>query len=453
MRDLHLKEVEINSFAGIDTESPVVIHWTEAKKNQGITMLRGDQETGKTSTLNAIMSLMGAVFNFETKTFINKKNDTIDTSLKFTYEGADYEASQSGSRVMLKRFFKEAAGGKGKWIAEGSPKETLRIIFGNLGISPMFLKSLPGKKQIQWFKETFGVTEEVSKKEQKLQTSLDTIFKQRTELNREIKEDDAALKANPLFKNYEKNHAKFAKAVTADKEWSNLETLRVKKEDFEKNKQRLESLKEARDKHNTRIQELQQQLDTEVSARSTVEKRIADGEAYIKASNGIEKEFSAANEAYLNISKTIAEQTQWNDLLKKEKRLQASEEAVVLATDQIDQLRAAILELTSTYLPKIKELEIRTKGMSIDNGDEDEGIFYQGKSLAQLSESELSALFLMIWEAKKVEFVFIENISSYGSGFVKLLNDLVKAGKIKVMASEMDRAKKEMQISFEAKII
>lgn len=448
MKDLHLKEVEINSFAGIDTESPIVIHWTEAKKNQGITMLRGDQETGKTSTLNAIMSLMGAVFNFETKTFINKKNDTIDTSLKFTYMGADYEAAQSGNRVTLKRFYKET----GKWIQEGSPKETLRAIFGNLGISPMFLKSLPGKKQIQWFKETFGVSEEVSKKEQKLQTSLDTIFRQRTELNREIKQDDAALKANPLFKNYEKNHAKFAKAISADAERKNLEALQDKKAEYIKAQHGIESFKETRSNTLTRIEQLRQQLEAETKSLSVVEKRIADGEAYIKASNGIIKEFDAANEAYLNISKTIAEQTQWNDLLKKEKRLQAAEEAVVLATDQIDQLRAALLELTSTYLPKIKGLEIRTKGMSIDNGDEDEGIFYQGKSLAQLSESELSQLFLMIWEAKKVEFVFIENISSYGSGFVKLLNDLVKAGKIKVMASEMDRKKKEMQISFETKI-
>lgn len=444
MKDLHLIEFEANSFAGIDKEQPVIIHF----KNKPVTLLRGDQGTNKSSTLNALMSVMGAVFNFETKNFVNKKDDTIDVKLKFNHKGTDYEVMQSGNRVTLKRFYKES----NKWIAEGSPKETLREIFGNLGVSPMFLKDLPGKKQIEWFKETFGATEDVSKKEKKLQADLEKIFAQRRDLNRAIKETDGALKSNVLYKNYEKNQAKFAKHLSADKEKEKLETLRTKKENFDKVKNGFEHLKKDRVNHLTRIEQLQVQIDAETRALTAVEKRIADGEAYIKASNGIETEFSEANEAYLNISKTIAEQTQWKDVLKKEKELDEMEQTVVLATDQIVQLRVAILELTSTYLPKIKGLEIRTKGFSIDNGDEDEGIFYQDKSLAQLSESELWDLFLLIWEKMEVYFVFCENISSLGSQAVQTLNRLAKEKKAQIFASEVDRKKDTMEISFETKI-
>jgi DNA repair exonuclease SbcCD ATPase subunit len=444
MKDLHLIEFEANSFAGIDKEQPVIIHF----KNKPVTLLRGDQGTNKSSTLNALMSVMGAVFNFETKNFVNKKDDTIDVKLKFNHKGTDYEVMQSGNRVTLKRFYKES----NKWIAEGSPKETLREIFGNLGVSPIFLKDLPGKKQIEWFKETFGATEDVSKKEKKLQADLEKIFAQRRDLNRAIKETDGALKSNVLYKNYEKNQAKFAKHLSAEKEKEKLQTLQTKKEEFDKAKSVLDNLKEKRKGHTDRIAQLQKQIDEEVQSRSLVEKRIADGEVYIAASNGIEKEYSEANEAYLNISKTIAEQTQWKDVLKKEKDLDEMEQTVVLATDQIAQLRVAILELTSTYLPKIKGLEIRTKGFSIDTGDEDEGIFYQDKSLAQLSESELWDLFLLIWEKMEVYFVFCENISSLGSQAVQTLNRLAKEKKAQIFASEVDRKKDTMEISFETKI-
>lgn len=444
MKDLHLIEFEANSFAGIDKEQPVIIHF----KNKPVTLLRGDQGTNKSSTLNALMSVMGAVFNFESKNFVNKKDDTIDVKLKFNHKGTDYEVMQSGNRVTLKRFYKES----NKWIAEGSPKETLREIFGNLGVSPMFLKDLPGKKQIEWFKETFGATEDVSKKEKKLQADLEKIFAQRRDLNRAIKETDGALKSNVLYKNYEKNQVKFAKHLSAEKEKEKLQTLQTKKESFDKAKSGLDNLKEKRKGHTDRIAQLQKQIDEEVQSRSIVEKRIAEGEAYIAASNGIEKEYSEANEAYLNISKTIAEQTQWKDVLKKEKELDEMEQTVVLATDQIAQLRVAILELTSTYLPKIKGLEIRTKGFSIDTGDEDEGIFYQDKSLAQLSESELWDLFLLIWEKMEVYFVFCENISSLGSQAVQTLNRLAKEKKAQIFASEVDRKKDTMEISFETKI-
>lgn len=447
MKDLHLIEFEANSFAGIDSDQPVVIHFAEAKK-KAVTMLRGDQGTNKSSTLNALMSVMGASFNWETKNFVNKKEGTIDVHLKFTYKGGDYEVMQTGTRIVLKRFYKET----GKWIPESSPKETLREIFGNLGVSPMFLKDLPGKKQIEWFKQTFGASEDVSKKEQKLIADLTKLFYQRRDLNREIKEKDGAIKSSHLYKNYEKNHERFAKPISAEKEKEKLEVLRAKKNTYDKAVNTIDSLKGQESATFARIISLREQLEKEQKSLDHIKQRIAEGEKYVASQNGIEKEFEQANDAFLNISKTIAEQTQWKDLLKKEKDLDEMEQAVVLATDQIAQLRVAILDLTSTYLPKIKGLEIRTKGMSIDNGDEDEGIFYQDKSLAQLSESELWDLFLLIWEKMEVYFVFCENVSSLGSQAVQTLNRLAKEKKAQIFASEVDRKKDVMEISFETKI-
>lgn len=444
----NLIEFGANSFLGIDSDGPVVIDFTEARKNQNVTMLRGDQGVGKTSTLYAIMALMGAAFNFDTKNLYNQKDDNININLSFEHEGAKYEATQVGNRLTLKRYYKETD----RWIAEGSPKETLRKIFGNLGISPMFLKDLSGKEQIKWFKTTFGADEEVTKKEQKLQKNLDDVFSQRREVRREMNEQKGWLSQNEMYKNYEKNLKKFAEPINVEKEKKAFEEITAKNRDFEKNKNGLSSLKEDHDDITIRIQKLRKELEAAEELQKGYQVRIDAGEKWLDAHKHIPVEYEKANKEWLNLSKTMSDQTQWKEVLRKEKLMHDNEDAVVQADASIDKLRSELLKLTSTYLPNIKGLEIRTKGMNIDNEDEDEGLFYQGKSLAQLSESELSALFLLIWKAKKVFFIFIENISSYGSGFVKLLNDLVKSGEIRVFATQMDRKKKAIEISFETKI-
>jgi hypothetical protein len=125
------------------------------------------------------------------------------------------------------------------------------------------------------------------------------------------------------------------------------------------------------------------------------------------------------------------------------------EQTSMEATGTLDKLRLDLLKITRTYLPGIEGLEMKLK-MGLD--DEEEGIYYNGKSLAQLSESELWDLFENIWAEKGVQFVFCENITSLGSEAVKTLNRLVKEKKAQVFATAMDRSKKDMEIIFSTKI-
>lgn len=447
-KDIVLKQFEANSFGGISTDQPVIIDFTQARKNQGITKLSGDQGTKKTSTLNALMMMMGAAFNVDVKNFVNRKDDTVDVKHTFTYDGADYEAHLVGPRLTLKRFYKES----GRFMPEGSPKETLRRIFGNLGVSPMFLKELDGKKQIQWFKDTFGTDEEATKKELKLEKDLKVATEQRKEVNRIVKSDKAWLDGNDMYSSYESNLKKFAEPIKADEEKKKLEALRGKKESFDKAKHGLQTLKDSAAHTENKISQLEKELISLRQSLTEEKARIEEGEKYIAANESITQDYQKANDAFLNISKKLVAQNEWKDVLKKEKEYNEALESQIQANATIDRLRSDLLKLTSTYLPAIDGLEIRTKGMSIDNEDEDEGIFYQGKSLAQLSESELIDLFLLIWEDKQVYFVFLENISSFGSYAIDTLNRLVKQKKAQVFASEMQRDKKDLTITFETAI-
>lgn len=445
MADIHLKQFEANSFLRIDSESPIVIDFTKARKGQNVTLLKSDQETGKTSTLYALMLLMGASFNFDAKNLINKKDETIDIDLKFSYEGNDYQVSQSGNRLSLKKYFKDA----GKWISENSPKETLRKMFGSLGVSPMFLKDVDGKKQIEWFKKTFGTDEDVSKKELKKTQELKTIFDQRREVNRGIKDITGFLNESKLYNNYEANQKKFAKPISGEKEKEKLEELGIKKNKFETAKNGLDQLKIGEKNLVAKVERLKEELAAAENELKTTRSRIEEGNKFIASSNGIVKEYEAANEAWLNIGKTLAEQSEWKTVLKKEKELIEMQEASTTADGTIDRLRLELLKITKTYLPEIKGLEIRLK-TGLD--DEDEGIFYNGMSFAQLSESALWDLFLEIWAEKDVQFIFCENINTLGSEAVKTLNRLVKENKAQVFASEMERSKKEIEITFLTKI-
>lgn len=446
-KDLHLKEFKANSFMGISSDSPVVIDFTQAKKNQGVTLLKGDQGVGKTSTLYGIMRMMGAAFGFDMKNLVNNHDETIDVEQSFTHEGADYVAKLSGDRLTLKRFYKEA----NKWIPEGTPVDTLKKIFGNLGVSPMFLKEMEGKKQIEWFKKTFGGDVDI-KKEARVEKMLVEAVDNRKGVNKTIVQVAGWLSQNDMFQNYEYNQKRFAQPIAAEVQRKALEDVTEKNNDYNKRSSGYQSLQEQLSLTQNNIQQLRKSLAAAEAREQELVVRVNSETKWLDDNAHIRSDYEKANKEWINLSKTLSAQGQWKEVLSKEKELHENEDAVIAVNALIDTLRRDLLKLTSAYLPNIKDLEIRTKSTSIDNESEDEGLYYQGKSLAQLSESELAELFLLIWKAKDVCFVFIENISSYGSAFIKLLNDLVKKGEIKVLASEMDRKKKEMEITFETKI-
>lgn len=444
MADLHLKQFEAKDFMGISGDSPIVIDFSKARKNQKVVRLSGDQGTGKTSTITALMYLMGAAFNIDAKNFKNIKDDKIDLSLDFEYEKEKYQVSASSNRIVLKKYFKEAD----KFISVNEPKTVLRQIFGSLGVSPMFLKEISGKKQIQYFKDTFGDDPKINEKEEKIAAQIKKIFEDRRESNRAIKTIQGSLELEPMYQNYEVSQQAFAKPISGEKEKARLEELGKKKQEYDKAKNGLDQLAANEKASKQRIVDLEQELAAEKKVLAQIQERIESGKKYIASSNGIVSEFEAANQAWLNIGETLAKQTKWRQILAQEKTLNELVEESTTADGKLDELRKELLELTQKYLPKIKGLEVKVK-TGID--DEEEGVCYQGKTLAQLSESELWGLMELIWAQKDVRFVFCENVNSLGSNAIAQLNDLAKSGAV-IFATEMQRSKNQMEISLETKL-
>lgn len=439
MSDIHLKKFEANAFKGIDSSSPVVI---EFPKNKNVIKVKGNEGTGKTSTIEALMYLMGAEFNVDMKSLRNLE-EGIDTKLEFERNGSTYKIEANSTRVSLKELIKD------KWVPENSPKELIRSTFGVLGVSPLFLRELAGKKQIQWLKDTFGSDEEASKKEQKVVAQIDEVFNGRREVNRSVKAVRGWLDSNDLYNDYQTSQERFKNTVKAETHKKRLSDLGLKKTEYDKNKQGLEMLKLQRTQKSGRITELRQQLEAAIKEEEELSTRIKKGEELMAQANGIEKEYDAANKEWLNISKTLAEQEQWKEVLAKEKEYNELLQGSTEADATIDKLRLELLKLTKAYLPKVDGLEVKIKTALTD---EEEGIYYHGKTLSMLSESELWGLFAEhIWPFHDVKFIFCENINSLGSNAVAILNKLAKDGAV-IFATEMSREKKSREFSITTKI-
>jgi hypothetical protein len=446
-KDLHLKLFEATDFMGIDSTNPIVINFDKARKGANVVKLTGDQGLGKTSTMTALMYLMGAAFNIDAKNFKNLTDDTIDLNLNFDYDGDSYNVTASGSagRITLKKFLDK----EGKFTSVSEPKTVLRNIFGNLGVSPMFLAELSGKKQIQWFKDTFGDNPRINKQEEELVKKIDDLFGKRRDVNRDIKNLKGALEVEPLYQNYEKSQAKFKDAPSAKKEKESFDALSEKNAEYTKSKDSVARFVSDLALKKNEIADLELRLAAAKKSASDIDKRIDAGKKWLQENKNVPAQFEAANEAWINLSKTLAEYDKWKGVLKKEKELTDMQDDSQRADGWLDKLRLDLLELTQKYLPKIKGLAIKVK-TSLD--DDDEGIYYEGKTLAQLSESERWGLFCQIYEAKGVQFVFCENVNSLGSDAVAILNKLVKEG-AQIFATEMDRKKDTMEITFETKIV
>lgn len=441
-QDVHLKQLEAKSFMGIDSSSPIIIDFSKAKKNQNVVKLTGDQGTRKTSTITALMYLLGAAFNIDQKNFKNLNDDTIDLSLDFEHNGEKYKAEVKGTRFSLKSFVKE------KWIPESQPKELIRKMVGPLGVSPMFLKEMAGKKQIQWFKDMFGTDENSSKKEVKLVSDINELFENRREANRTIKNLRGSLTENPLYADYEGNMKKFKTTVSAEKEKAAYEAITKRNRDYEKGKELLVDLGEELSDTQIEIGRLKVQLQEAEKSEKDIQARLEKGRKYVDDNKDVPKEYKKAEQDWMNLSKTISDQNAWKDVVKKQKELDEFETASLLADGALDDLRKSLLALTKTYLPDIEGLEMKIR-TGLD--EEEEGLYYNGKTLAMLSESELWALFTQIWELKGVRFVFCENANSLGSDAIAILNKLAKEGAL-IIASEMVRKQDEIEFSIQTKI-
>lgn len=448
MSNIELELFQANSFMGIDRTRPVVVDFTKRKKNQRVVEFVGDEALCKTSSICGILYAMGAAFDINKKQLFNTKDGTIDESLKFSYDGDRYEVVVSGDRLILKKFHEDSD----KWKKEDEPVATLKKMFGPVGLSPFALRTMKGKDQIEYIQDLFGSGQDTKKKHRALEEAYDELFDKRREVNREIKNLTGALNTEPLYINREESEKAFTVKVTADKERKAYEEISTKNREYlnYQNNTQPNNERILREK-TSKVAELQKQLKAALEEEKKAVDVVDKGKKWLSDNKNIPTEFAKADKDWMNLSTKLKEQDKWNDILQKEKALREYEAATVRATSQLIDLESEMMKLTASYLPKIPGLKLKFKP-SIDKDKEEVGLFYNGMTMAQLNESEFAKLWARVFVEKNISFLFVENLNSYGSGAVSVLNELAKEDGVLVFGTRMDRKKKSLEIVFNAKI-
>lgn len=444
---LELEEFSASSFMGISNDSTVLIDFTQRRKGQNITEFIGDGHTGKSSRLYGILYAMGARFNLEKKQLINLIDGKLEEGLKFKWNGIRYHVIVTTSRVEVKKYNE----GADKWTKiDDEPMTFLREVFGPVGLSPFEVRNLKGSKQIEYFQSMFGSGDDASKQMQKLEADYDLKFGSRRDINRDAKQLSSALEIEPLYQNREESEKKFSKVVSAEKEQRNYKEKEKNNADYERYKANLDLLKAGLSGTQKTIERLKMELVAAEAEEKETAERILKGNKWMEDNKNVAKEYETAKKEWVALSQTLADQEKWKDILRREKIFNEKTDQSTTLTAELDEINEKILKLTKKFIPKVEGLEIKV-AVGIDKNGKEEGVFYQGKSISILSESEYVELWCLIFDAAGMNVIVVENLSSMGSDAVKTLNLLAKNG-AQIFATKVDRAQKEVKVVFTSKV-
>lgn len=442
---------EAGSFMGINSKMGVFLDFTDMKKNEGFIEMAGRQGTGKTSELCGIAYAMGAELGIEKKKLENSLDGKIDEAIGAKKGDKIYRIEASSSRFSVKRQISE---GKFKVDDEDTPVNMMNDIFGPVGMFPD-LQKVKGKDQILYFQQTFGDKGAGSKKIAETEEMIDKVFNERTRVNGDANLLGSALEVEPLYQNYEQSMEKFSKPISAEKERAKFDELAQKKNAYEQYKNTLSVAKGELQDTKDYIADLEEKLAAAKKKETDLTASVEKGDKWVEDNKSVLEEFDAANKEWLNLSQLLADQEKWNDILRREKQHTEKVNKGIELTAKLEDLRAELLKLTKKCLPKVPGLTIKVN-TGLDK-TKPHGVFYlvpgkeEEQPIHELSESEYADMWCLIWEASGTKFIFIENITSFGTNVVNTLNRFVKNGG-KVFYTKMDRSLKEREVTFLVKI-
>lgn len=442
---LELGVFTARSIMGIDQSQPVIVDFTNMKKNQKYVEAESDQGTGKSSWQTGVLLAMGASLDIPKVRLFNSKDEAVDIDQTFTYNGEEYHVFVDKTRVTLKK-----KNENGKWKAEDSPQSLLRKIFGPVALSPFNVRHLDGKKQIEYFQQMFGSGEDASKKMREVENTIDTKFTERTGVNGKIKELSSALKLEPLYINREESEKRFAKPIIAEKEKKKFDDLAKKKADYDRYDTSLKMLRLEQKGTDDEIYELEQHLKEAKAMKVEIDTRVEKGDAWMEENKNVVTEYEAANEDWIQLSKKLADQEKWKEILKKDKELDTAEQKAIVLTGEVEDGREQLLKLTKKCLPDVEGLTIKIAA-GLDK-TKPTGVFYSDQPLHELSQSEYEALWAKIFVASGAKFLFFENTNNFGSETIGILNNLMKEEGVVVMGTRTNPKIKEFGVSFKSKI-
>lgn len=435
----------------------------------------GDQGAGKTSWQTALRDAIG---NIVAPNAINSIDQT--KAFKFKFWGLDgnlYQARQTKSDFVLERIEADPDSGevilnaKGKPVMSEmkSPRTFIKQVAGRAGISPMELRDMTPDEQIKWLRDLYSLDQEVLLKEVEIKKEYDSAYKARTAAGNEHARYKALTTGSPYYAD-QPTHQKYFSETSFEKLEQEFAETQTQYAEYTRNENLLKNAKEtnlpiyekavtdadtAIADINEKIRLLQEQLvtahntkDEKVKALNEYKERIGKTEKWITDNKALKDNYDNLNTKIAEATEFKANKQQWELMLENQKQMNHFETEYQRLTGLIDGLVKAKAELTELFSPKVEGFEVCIP----DETDKRHGLYYKGLPLIQLAESELWEMAVQLWTELSIYMVFVEHISELGSGAVEMFNKFIDRGGF-VFATKMNRAEKNLKITFSDKIV
>lgn len=452
------------AFAGIDPSRNIILHLNEAP----IIGIEGDQGTFKTSMISCIIAHLGGeeISNSQhaakdaggkttysrksSLTFVNKKDPSVT-----------YESKVGKSSITIKKM--EDVDGTIVTSNINAPKEFLWNTFGPIGLSPMQLKEMNGKKQIEWIRKLYKFTAEQAKQEEVIKVKYKNKFTERTAVNNDMKRLFTELSGTQYFSWDKENGCYVPTELKASDEKfvkDNSEDEAAINSKFElanKNMQlltaantRLDQRKLEKKTIEGEIEELRKKLEAKQLDLAAKDKEIEVGAQYVKDLEKAPQELEDAKKKMQDIGEVKLKKSNLATADNKLVQYNDKEQKQIQLTADLDELKIERKNFIKQFTPDIPGLELVVND-GIDE-EKEEGMYYNERTPQELSESMLWDLYIQILRAVNCHFVCIENLSSLGSEAIDRLNWFVKEGHGQVFYTAMQRGVKEMKITMHTDI-
>lgn len=425
---MRLKKLEVNSFAGINPQSPVVIDFTQSK----FVVVEGNNGLGKTSLLNALLVACGQLSK-DNKNFINNESGKID--IDFDFVGKDrlnYHLRCTKSALTLTY--------EGAVVPE--PVTKLKELLGVVGVSPMDIKNKPLKDIVRWLAAYLNKdADEYERQLNKLKIDIKSMQDSRATANKTLKGISEYLDSEEMYLNWDKSEKKHSEKPDIKKLSKSLDEAKEKSDTLISYTNAVNQLK-------VRRKEIEDEIDKLMKEADQVDKRIINGDLEIEKIWSAKEDYDEVKKEYDDAAKNISNYNHWQDIKTKNDEKNEFETLSQKADAREKELLQKVKDLQAEILPDIKNVELITED-TFENGKQiKEGLYWNGKSTQQLSESEWWKLVMEIWRKYKVKIIIIDNYQSLGTLAVEILEKLAKDGAF-ILAAEMNRKQQELTINYE----
>lgn len=425
---MKLKRLEVNSFGGIHPDSPVVIDFTQSN----VAIAKGDFGLCKTTLLNALLVACGQLSK-ENKDFVNNESGKID--INFSFIGKDrcaYELRCTKSALTLKY----------DGVAVSEPISKLKELLGVPGTSPMEMKFKPLKDIVKWLASYSNKSPEgFDGLMVKYKDNIKKAAKARADANRAVKGLNEYLTNEPMFTNWEDSEKRYLEPI-------DLRKLSVELEDARKNSDKLLQGEIELKQYEDRRKKIDEEIANLNLEAIQLDHSIRNGQEFIENIKTAREDYNVIKKKYDESQDYVLDYNKWQTIKDKKKELDDFETVSQKADITEKGLLQELKELQAEILPDIKNVELVVEDTHEDGKEKKEGLYVDGKNVAQLSETEWVSFVFMIWRKFKVKVIVLENIGTLGSKGIELLQKLAKDGAY-ILATEMNREQKTLEITYE----